>query len=263
LYLDHGAEIFPPKKIGVLKYLFRSRDERSLHRLIVAITDKALVCDSIVRFCVPSAEGKAGDIYVWKTPHHPDYVLDWNQPLFAVARATTAAPTFFKEFLFGMYEHLDGGLYANNPSMLGVVEAISAFDVSPTQIRLLSVGCGNFGAPQLTTWKRNLGGLLSWYDVYRWFSHFQAAHVEGLVSLTLGAQNQIRVDPIISGDEIALDDYGRASTELPIIADRIAEEKGREIADLFFTQPAEPYSPFYNLDHRPHEREKASKRSPD
>jgi hypothetical protein len=245
LYLRQGADIFPPKKPAALKYFFRARDEQSLHRLIVSITGDALVCDSVVRFCIPSAEAKNSEVYIWKTPHHPDYVLDWRDPLSAVARATTAAPTFFKEFLFGTNEHLDGGLYANNPSMLGIVEALSAFDVERNQIRLLSVGCGNYGGPQLTNWKRNFGGLLSWYDVYRWFSHFQALHVEGLAALTIGAQNQIRIDPSMLGLEIALDDYHRASTELPIVADGMLETAGARIANTFLTIPAEGYTPLY------------------
>ncbi len=49
--------------------------------------------------------------------------------MWAVAMATTAAPTFFPAFRLPE-DHvrlIDGGVWANNPAMAGVTEAVSLF----------------------------------------------------------------------------------------------------------------------------------------
>src|SRR3546814_3156920 len=62
-----------------------------------------------------------------------------------VARATSAAPTYLKG-----HEHtpsgrifIDGGVWANNPVMVALVDVLSAYDISPDQIDILSIGTGN------------------------------------------------------------------------------------------------------------------------
>ena len=60
----------------------------------------------------------------------------------SVAAATSAAPTYFVPFRNRGYTYLDGGIWANNPTMAALVEALSCFDVRPENIRILSLGCG-------------------------------------------------------------------------------------------------------------------------
>jgi uncharacterized protein len=47
-----------------------------------------------------------------------------NPLLCKLARATSAAPTFFEPYLDNKSEWLDGGVFANNPSLLAFIEAI-------------------------------------------------------------------------------------------------------------------------------------------
>lgn len=59
-----------------------------------------------------------------------------------VAKTTSAAPTFFRpvEGADG-YEFADGGIWANNPIMIGVADALACFDIRREQIRVLSLRC--------------------------------------------------------------------------------------------------------------------------
>ncbi len=57
-----------------------------------------------------------------------------------VAMATTAAPTFLPAHRLDGLRLIDGGVWANNPTMVAVVEAIASCRVSPERVHVLSVG---------------------------------------------------------------------------------------------------------------------------
>ena len=68
-----------------------------------------------------------GEPYVFKTPHHPDYKKDQFERLVDVGLSTAAAPTVFAAVKRHGYQFVDGGIWANNPAMIGVVDAMTCF----------------------------------------------------------------------------------------------------------------------------------------
>ncbi len=64
-------------------------------------------------------------VYIYKTAHHPRLKTDYRSPAVDAALATAAAPTYFRQHIT---QHdvglLDGGVWANNPVAIAVVEAI-------------------------------------------------------------------------------------------------------------------------------------------
>ena len=67
-----------------------------------------------------------------------------NHPLRVVARATSAAPTFFEPLLLGKGEGralIDGGVFASNPSMTALAETVSS-GAKLNEILLCSIGVG-------------------------------------------------------------------------------------------------------------------------
>ena len=58
---------------------------------------------------MPSFEGQHGEVYIFKTPHHPDFKLDWREPMLKVALATSAAPSYYRPMRAGGYTFVDGG----------------------------------------------------------------------------------------------------------------------------------------------------------
>lgn len=81
-----------------------------------------------------------------------------------VARAATAAPTFFPPALVTgadgvSWSLIDGGVYANNPAMVGVVEAMAAYGAS--DVLSLSLGTGAITRP-LPNRRIRAWGLLRW-----------------------------------------------------------------------------------------------------
>ncbi len=82
-------------------------------------------------------------------------VLMWK-----IARATTAAPTFFEPFPMGKHTLIDGGVMANNPAMLAHVEASSQHQKS--SLLHLSLGAGRLKGTNLTYQQTRNWGAAKW-----------------------------------------------------------------------------------------------------
>jgi patatin-like phospholipase/acyl hydrolase len=57
-----------------------------------------------------------------------------------VALATSAAPTFLPSHRLSSVRLVDGGVWANNPSMAALVEAVETCSIPLDQIGMLSIG---------------------------------------------------------------------------------------------------------------------------
>lgn len=104
-YLEDGREIFPPA--GFFKRLWRQRclvmslyDQQKLERRLRKALGQRTLGESSVRLCIPAFDD-SGDIWVLKTPHHPDFAEDGQRDMVEVALATSAAPTYFRPYESG------------------------------------------------------------------------------------------------------------------------------------------------------------------
>jgi len=249
LYIDRGDKIFPPyprtwrgdllRRWHSFRNLALYRYERkALHGLLSEVFGERLIGESKARLCIPSADGRHGDVYIFKTPHHPDYKKDQHEMMLKVACATAAAPTFFQPLQSNGYRFVDGGLWANNPIMVGLVDAISCFDVDRHKVRILSVGCGD-ERYSVSDRKITLGGKLLWADAINAAMAFQSQNALGQARLLVGAERVLRVVPPELTPPIALDDWDRARNELPGFARAAVASVGGEINQCFFEEKAE------------------------
>lgn len=238
LYMTRGSEIFPPRgrQIRGLVQLFSTGYRRKPLDIILSdVLGDLKLRDSRSRLCIPSLDGKYGDVYVFKTPHHPDYRKDGAELMSKVAAATSAAPTYFKPVEDG-YIFADGGVWANNPIMVGLVEALSAFNTTPDDIQILSIGCGE--EPYRISWlQRWFGGKLTWANIIFASMHFQSMNALGQAGLLIGRDKIIRLDPP-SGGDISLDDWKRAVASFPLVAKEMTARYGDQIASVFLTAKA-------------------------
>lgn len=118
-------------------------------RTRVLITSYNLTSDSPLRF---------------RTSHHPAAPGHNHLNVLKVARATSAAPTYFNpapvEDLINKYEAVDGGVWANCPAMVALCEAVNILNWPLNRIEMLSVGTTS--APSLVGQPFLLTGLLGW-----------------------------------------------------------------------------------------------------
>jgi patatin-like phospholipase/acyl hydrolase len=91
--------------------------------------------------CITAHELVRGTTRVWKDDHSPELRVGGDQRVWKVAAATSAAPTYFAPVQLGEADsHVDGGVWGNNPAMVGVTEAIRYAGRELKDVRLLSIG---------------------------------------------------------------------------------------------------------------------------
>lgn len=78
---------------------------------------------------------------MFKTAHHDRFVHDFRVAAVDVALATSAAPTYFSAFNTAEGQSfLDGGVWANCPVMVGLLEAMYVLNIPPEDVHILSLG---------------------------------------------------------------------------------------------------------------------------
>lgn len=149
-YKRDGPKIFPNSgyqkiyrfiKGWIFNKYSNQKLEETLKKLLVfdERSEKVpLLRDSSKRLIIPTFFAANARPRLLKTPHDKRYRSDWKIPMWAVAMATSAAPTYFPSFNFNGSTYLDGGIWANNPSLIGVVEALE-MGAKLENIRVLNI----------------------------------------------------------------------------------------------------------------------------
>ncbi len=238
LYLENGAAIFDPVSWRVLKAGFASAP---LHNAVSDVLGDRVLGESSLRLCIPAVNARKAEPCMFKTPHHPDYEWDAAERMIDVALATTAAPTFFQPHSTDNYVLLDGGLIANNPVMVALVDALSCFDIARRQVRILSIGTG---APQpIVTEEQMTGGRKAWSTIHDSFIYYADKNATGQAGLLIGRDRLIRVTP--EGDDAMIDmtDAASAIERLPVAAEAAVGAYAEKIAAMLRTsaEPADFY----------------------
>ena len=251
LYIDRGCEIFPPIRSGIIgatqrllitvsQYVRFRYDRKALMRLLHDTLGDRRFGEAKTRLCIPSFEGRHGEVYIFKTPHHPDFRKDASERMIKVAAATAAAPTFFKPLQDDGYTFVDGGVWANNPIMIALVDALSCYSVPRDRVRILSLGGGD--EPYIVDRSKiRLGGMLAWRQIIFAAMRLQSLNAIGQAGLLIGADKVIRANPSTNG--IQMDDWTRAISELPGIAESTLDELGESVSEAFLSEHASQYEP--------------------
>lgn len=164
LYTENMSTIFPgPRWLRAARGLIRSKyTSEGLEAVLRGVLGDRLLGESRIPLVIPAFDLGEHTVYLFKTPHHQRLRRDWRVPLWQVAMATSAAPTYFPAFcLPGDGVRLaDGGVWANNPAMVGVAEAVSMFGQPLDTIRLLSIGTTS--DTRIRSRMLDNGGLVQW-----------------------------------------------------------------------------------------------------
>ena len=200
LYLDKAFEIFGDKKSIFAQPFFASHSRESLEKLIQDEFKKygngkdPILKDCKTNVCIPVFDLLEGEPSVLKNKYHPNFSRDYHIPAFKAALATAAAPTYFSPFSSEyiteegitkpFINKVDGGVFANNPTLIGIVEAEHAFYQDKNNLKILSIGTGfqkfSDGA------NRESWGILYWINFKKkrlidLFMQAQSQQVENLV----------------------------------------------------------------------------------
>jgi uncharacterized protein len=248
LYALRGGEIFPPHgRVGTWlrdkrQYARYAYDRDALQRLLTEKMGNRLFGESRLRLCIPAFEGRHSEVFVFKTPHHPDYKTDRFERMVTVGLATSAAPTYFRPLEHGGYTLVDGGVWANNPIMLAVIEALICFDIGRGQIDVLSIGCGD-DRYVVSDAEINKGGLWHWRKILSAAMRLQSLAAVNQARLLLGPQHVVRIEPPNFEAPIRMDDWRRSVENLVPAADEALLKFGDQVSTMFLLRAADPFVP--------------------
>lgn len=238
-YQEQGPHIFAGGR-GWFGQLFRPKynNRRLIEALQTTFGDQTMN-DLKVPVCIASYELVQGIPRVFKDDHHPDLHWGGGLTVWKVAAASSAAPLVFPAVqVQDQDSHIDGGIWANNPIMVGLTEAGCYFDRQFDDVLALSIGTGT----QAFRLDRNRSAALGWIGWGRdkrivnavFDAQSQSAH--WAAKLLLPPEQYIRIDADLSSS-IPLDNY-RAAQPLIERGAQAGRMHKTQVDRLFLTTPA-------------------------
>ena len=202
--LIFGKTRFPAS----LSVLFRSRYSRkALESVLEEYLPETTLGEVSTPLMITGSDIATGAVLVFKARYLHDlgepYERDGRVLLRNAILASCAAPTYFDPKSVGPYLLADGGLWANNPSIIALTEAVSKFRKGVEQITVLSIGTGHTTTMYA---KRGSWGLLTGWGGRKLVSYtlaLQSQASTNMAKLILG-DRYLRLDPEI--DTWELDD---------------------------------------------------------
>lgn len=246
-YQTRSVDIFPSTGIyqrwgSRVRRVFSAKyGSDALEKALTSVFGERLLGESTCRLLIPSYDAIAGDVHVFKTRHNARVLQDHKRRAVEVALATSAAPTFLpmSSSSWGQ-KFLDGGVWANCPAALAVLEAMAVLGVPLEAIHLLSLGTTT---EPFSIDDRAAGGGLIHYGLSV-FDLLQQAQAVGSWAQTrlLLRDRAIRIDSVVKAKRFALDDP-ESVDGLIGLGIRDGRHRASEVAGRFLDIPVAQFIP--------------------
>ncbi len=249
-YEELGPKVFARKRLVKLaRWLgYEQYSPAPLRAVLTAKFGKHRLGHSKVRLVVPSFNLDTGEVYVFKTSHHPRFEKDYKVHAADVAMHTAAAPTYFppSRSTSGV-PLIDGGMWANNPAGLAAVEALSVLGWPRDEVKMLSLGCTSTPLnSKLPRWF-GAGGVFWARRIVDVFMVAQSSSSIGTAQLLLGHANVHRYDPQAAPGRFALDGINEIPS-LKGLGHAEARKALPALKPIFFESPADKFQPHHTLE---------------
>lgn len=259
LYEEEGPAIFSQSRKGVLGWIDRhlrtgrwafwgpKYSSEPLRTALQGVLGDRLLGEAQTRLVIPAWHPQTQRVYIFKTAHHPRLQTDRRELALDAAMATAAAPTYFAQHVTANDVGLvDGGLWANNPAGLAVVEAIGILGWPADQINLLSVGC----LDDIKTLRSAYGAARIAPQLSSIFMAGQSHGSLGIAQILTGHEHGrravFRVSQPVPDGFYSLDDTRRISS----LKNRaFAEARAQKpiLHPYFFDTPADEFTPYHKV----------------
>ena len=244
-YRTKSDSIFPRKMLGNLKHWFLVKHSpEGLDAALTEVFVTRILGQSKRPLIISSYYAKRGEIYLFKTPHHPRLRSDWREKVADVGRATAAAPTYLSPHVkeSGM-ELVDGGVWANNPVMVGISEALGYFAKPQHTIAALRIGTTD-EVLSIDAFRSEGGKLAMGAAAVDYMMRGQERSASAMAGHILGEQRYYQVNPKAAPGDFGLD---KLSTELIAIAEHEYRFHSSNLFERgFLHHNAAPYTPCYS-----------------
>ncbi len=231
-YLQQGPKIFHKSPLDFILRLFRAEySPRQIEASLLQVFGDLCLKEALTNVVVMSYELSARSPWLFKSPRAQgcgnDQISDEQRRLRPpeeydylfrdIARATSAAPTFFPPARFEAWvDHVrrpcafvDGGVFANSPGICGYVEADNIQGLQDRPKVVVSIGTGDAKAQSLA--RGSSWGLLHWGNplkgvpILNVMFDGQGKAVERELDFLCG-ENFFRFNPELGGAPEAMDD---------------------------------------------------------
>lgn len=151
VFREQAPLIFPPSRSWMKKcraaFSSRYRSQPLFNAVASMIGTDTTFNDLNRRVMIPTVNLSTGKPQFFKTPHNPMFNRDGRLTLLDAAMATSAAPTYFAPHHCAALDayFADGGLVANNPSFIALLEVFQDMandfpDATVSDVKILNIG---------------------------------------------------------------------------------------------------------------------------
>ena len=243
LYMENADKIFPR---GRYLRLFHGKYKREpLQRALESVFEKRKIAECKTRLLIPAVNIAHGKVSVFKTPHAPDLRYDKDLFITDCLLATTAAPIYFEPYKMQGGIYIDGGIGANNPSLIALIEGITRCGWSRDEIKILNIG----GAedPKLKRNQEKLG-IVDALLIQKLYMMAERDYTENICKLLLPKDHFYRMTQTSEREgQVAVDKADKKSLELlRSWGYDAAKESNESIKANFFDKKKEDCQ-FYNI----------------
>jgi patatin-like phospholipase/acyl hydrolase len=215
-------------------------DAKRLRTVLTDVLGSRKLGESSKRLVVPAWDVGRRSVHVFKTPHHERLRRDWRIPMVDVAMATSAAPTFFPAARVDGHRLIDGGVWANNPSVIAVAEAVSMLNVPLSAVRVLNVGTTESVSHHPK--RRDAGGLIQWASsIGPTLVEASSRGGQGAAEHLVSRKNFRRFDAVVPGGLYQLDSVN--SADIAGLAASVSRELSPIYTEIFAGHDAPKFSP--------------------
>lgn len=221
-YKGNSEAIFSSRRFYSIRKGARY-NQKILRQYLVDVFENNQIKDAKTKILITASCIDRFSHYVFSSfPTQLESSFDAKLSVVDVVLASSAAPTYFPPIkpLSQERSFVDGGLWANSPSLVAVLSASCDLDISPFSMRLLSVGTGDFPqgflAEQLDKLKPMSSSTIE--TIFELMFSCQQSAADGQAEQLIGRENFLRVSPQLESS-ISLDDTEMARKKLPPLAE--------------------------------------------
>lgn len=182
-------------------------DSAKLKQVLEEVFEDKTFSDVKTRLMVTATNISDGMPWVFKSLYHERLTRDKGVKLADAVLASCSAPLYFNPYEHNQQLLVDGGLWANNPALAALVEALGDnIDVKRYKTRLLSIGTGISIKHYPIEWVEKEWGATRWgtglIDV---IFNMQSFSVEKYLNTIMNKEQYLRINFNVDGN-LATDD---------------------------------------------------------